>query len=243
MDLSKLFIVQDKKKGFKEEKVILIWKSHFTTRNEENTLLYGTKRVKYTFYRHLSPAQMFLCSSLLKWHIRSSSGAPVSEHYAFHLYLVLLELSKQTHKSPKTQEKNNSYNMTSNHLGRRCTIHSVQKPLEGLEWLQLGGFQVQHEKVLGDSDAQVWRNMPKGADGLPRCSMAPLLSQTHSTSRPRSNGGQHILQVAKFNNKTRLLDSNFQQGNPRDGGNVPEFLLLLNTDREICNPSFQYMFK
>ena len=40
---------------------------------------------------------------------------------------------EQTNKRPKSQEENS--NMKSNHLCRRCTNYSIQKPPEGLEWL------------------------------------------------------------------------------------------------------------
>jgi len=72
--------------------------------------------------------------------------------------------------------------------------------------------------------------------------LVSIINQTYSGRSPRSNVGQHILQVVKLNIfKKSFLIVTSNKETPEKGENPLEF--LLNTDKEISSPSSVYMFK
>lgn len=127
------------------KKVILIWKSHFTTRNKIKKTHYYTclenvheTRGVYILVSFVPRSDVFMLKS--KWYIGSSSGPPCSRALSFSLvpgFIRVEQTQEQTNKGPKIQEKSNSNNMKTNHLCMRqhnsFKLPSVQKPLNGLE--------------------------------------------------------------------------------------------------------------
>lgn len=148
------------------------------------------------------------------------------------LCLVLLELSE--HRSKQRNKSLNSNNAETNHQRRRHRIHSVQKPLDGLECLQLGDFKVQHGKVLARfSCSCLWEYASENSISL--CN--GFLSQQVIPSAPQGGIWRHVPGRWLSLIVKRLLDSDFQHRNLREGGGgEPSGMSFSKHSWEVCSP-------